>query len=407
MEGPKWQMEKTVSMSNLPAVLGGEPTFNPSLPMASPRLPQPEIVLPVIERIIRSGQLTKGAELTGLEKEAAEYVGVEHAVGVSSCTSGLMLCLQALRRRLTAGSSYKVAVPSFTFLASVTSLVWAGFEPVFVEVDPLSMNVCLQDLERVLSENEICAVMPVHCFGNPVPLDRIENLCEKSGVPVMFDAAHGFGSIHKGKKVGKGAWCQVFSLTPTKMVVAGEGGIICTDDSELAHELRVGREYGNDGRYDTVFAGLNARLSEMHACLARASLAMLEDVVAHRNKVATAMQQALGRIPGLSFQEITEDSRTTYKDFTIVIDPDQFGLSRDAVATALLAEGVPTRKYFSPPCHRHQAFKAFSDRDLPQTQELSDRCLSLPLLEPETVEPLALAFNKLHQYSQQLTGVSG
>lgn len=352
--------------------------------------------------MILSGHLTKGPELAGLEREAAEYIGIKQAVGVSSCTSGLMLCLQALRRRLKRTARPRVAVPSFTFLASVTSLVWAGFQPVFVEVDPVGMNISLEDLERVLEEAKLDAVLAVHCFGNPVPLAPIEQLCARFEVPLMFDAAHGFGSIHQGKKVGRGGWCQVFSLTPTKMVVAGEGGIVCTDDEELAEELRVGREYGNDGSYDTVFSGLNARLSEMHSCLARASLGMLEEVVAHRNEVASALRDALGEVPGIGFQEITPESRTTYKDFTIVIDPDEFGLSRDQVETALAAEGVPIRKYFSPPCHLHQAFREFSDRPLPRTETLAARCMSLPLLELSTVEPLAAAFAKLHAHHRRV-----
>jgi len=370
--------------------------------MARPRLPEPQAVLPTIEAMLLSGQLTKGPELNKLEEETASYVGVEHAVGVSSCTSGLMLCLQALKRRLPAVPRPRVAVPSFTFLASVTSLVWAGFEPVFVEVDPASMNLCLQDLERLLGRESIQAVLAVHCFGNPVPLARLEALCAGHGVPLLFDAAHGFGSIHQGRKVGQGGWCQVFSLTPTKMVVAGEGGLVCTDDEELAEELRVGREYGNDGSYNTVFSGLNARLSELHACLARASLGMLEDVVAHRNQVASALKDALSQIPGIGFQAITPDSRTTYKDFTIVIDPESFGLNRDQVESALAAEGVPIRKYFSPPCHLHQAFREFSERALPQTEKLAAGCLSLPLLELSTVEPLRQAIEKLHVHREQL-----
>lgn len=370
--------------------------------MARPRLPSPDLILPTVEKIISTGQLTKGSELAGFEQESAAYVGVSNAIGVSSCTSGLMLCLQALRRRHAGASKPKVAVPSFTFLASITALVWAGFEPVFVEVDPESMNICLEDLENVLRTNDVVAVLAVHCFGNPVPLAAIEAICESAGVRLMFDAAHGFGSIHREQKVGKGGWCQVFSLTPTKMVVAGEGGVVCTDDDELAEELRVGREYGNDGSYDTLFSGLNARLSEMHSCLARASLAMLEEVVAHRNEVAVALRGELSNVPGVGFQKITPDSRTTYKDFTIVVDPEKFGIGRDRLVEALMAEGVPTRKYFSPPCHRHQAFQAFSQRPLPRTDMLADRCLSLPLLDLETVAPLASALAKLHAHHREL-----
>jgi dTDP-4-amino-4,6-dideoxygalactose transaminase len=389
--------------SRKPALLGGEPSFSPPLPMARPRLPSPNDVLPTIEKIISTGQLTKGSELAGFEEESAAYVGVSNAIGVSSCTSGLMLCLQALRRRHSGLSKPKIAVPSFTFLASITALVWAGFEPVFVEVDPNSMNICLEDLEQVLKTHDVAAVLAVHCFGNPVPLAEIEAICNSAGVRLMFDAAHGFGSIHRDRKVGRGGWCQVFSLTPTKMVVAGEGGIVCTDDAELAEELRVGREYGNDGSYDTVFSGLNARLSEMHSCLARASLAMLEEVVAHRNEVALAMREELSKIPGLGFQEITPESRTTYKDFTVVVDPEKFGIGRDRLVEALMAEGIPTRKYFSPPCHQHQAFKVFSQRPLPRTEMLAESCLSLPLLELETVVPLASALAKIHAHHRELT----
>jgi len=370
--------------------------------MAAPKLPDPESLLPTFAEIIRSGQLTKGEQLRRFEEESAQYLGVSHCVGVSSCTSGLMLVLQALKRRTGGSKKVKVAVPSFTFLASVTALAWAGFEPVFVDVDPQTMNLCLEDLERVLEADDIAGVLAVHCFGNPVPRDLIEPLCQKAGVPLLFDAAHGFGSIYQDRKVGQGGWCQVFSLPPTKMVVAGEGGVIATNDQALADELRIGREYGNDGRYDTVFPGLNARLSELHCCLARASLAMLDDVVAHRNEVAGSLRAALSEIPGLGFQQITPESRTTYKDFTVTFDPQAFGTTRDKAAAALLAEGIPSRKYFAPPCHRHQAFLQYDNRALANTETLASSCLSLPLLNEDSVAGLASALAKLQRFSGEI-----
>lgn len=384
-----------------PAILGGDPIFSPALPMAKPRLPRGRDLSAQFESIVDSGHLTKGQHLAEFEEASRIYLGVDHALGVSSCTSGLMLCLQALKRRQN-GAAVKIAVPSFTFLASLTAIDWAGLEPVFVDVDPETMNLCLDDLEKVLQKEEIAAVLAVHCFGNPVPRDEIERLTSKYNALLLFDAAHGFGSIHEKKKVGIGGWCQVFSLTPTKMVVAGEGGIIATNDGDLAQELRVGREYGNDGTYDTLFPGLNARLSELHACLATASLNMLEEVVAHRNQMACHLTGALSEIPGVGFQKITPNSRTTYKDFTISIDPDTFGLSRDRIADALLAEGIPTRKYFSPACHQHRAFQQFSTRTLPGTEQLSSRCLSLPLLEKDSVEGIKKAFQRIQRHGRQV-----
>lgn len=385
-----------------PSILGGTPVFSVPLPMASPKLPDAASLTPAFEEIIRTGQLTKGKHLEMFESASRDYLQVSHCVGVSSCTSGLMLVLQALKRRLPTGKVHRVAVPSFTFLASVTALVWAGFEPVFVESDPQTMLIDLEDLERALQEQPIAAVLAVHCFGNPVPADPLESLCRQYGARLVYDAAHGFGSIHQGEKVGRSGWCQVFSLTPTKMVVAGEGGMVATFDSELAQELKVGREYGNDGSYDTAFPGLNARMSEFHAALGVASLGLLEEVVAHRNAVARELRRALSGVEGIGFQSITPDSRTTYKDFTLTIDSAKFGADRDSVATALLSEGVPSRKYFAPACHAHRAFKAFALRPLVKTELLASQCLSIPLLEPDSVAGIAEAFQKVKAHGEEI-----
>lgn len=385
-----------------PQILGGSPVFSTPLAMAVPRLPDPRALAPVFEEIVASGQLTKGKHLNLFETASRNYLEVEQCVGVSSCTSGLMLVLQALKRRLPEGEVHRVAVPSFTFLASITAIMWAGFEPVFVECDPRTMLIDLQDLGKVLQDQPIAAVLAVHCFGNPVPAKPLEHLCAQHNARLVYDAAHGFGSIHEGVKVGRSGWCQVYSLTPTKMVVAGEGGLIATCDPELADELRTGREYGNDGSYDTVFPGLNARMSELHAALANASLLLLEEVIAHRHSVAQKLYQALSGLDGLGFQLLTPESRTTYKDFTILIDSERFGVDRDTVATALAAEGVPSRKYFAPPCHEHRAFSRYNQRRLPQTDLAASQCLSIPLLDHDSVEGIAEAFHKLRSHSDEI-----
>lgn len=379
-----------------PACLGGTPLCSPPLPMASPRLPDPAVLLPRWEAMVKKGQLTKGKELQAFESECAEYLGVKRCVGVSSCTSGLMLALQALRRGLPADVERpRIAVPSFTFMASVSSMVWAGFEPEFVEVDESSMNLCLEDLERVLQADDVVGVLAVHCFGNPVPTGPIEELCDKAGVKLLFDAAHAFGSRIDGLPVGQAGWCQVYSMTPTKMVVAGEGGMVATNDDALAEQLILTREYGNDGAYGSTMPGLNARLSELHCALGRESLKLLEEIVPVRNQSARELQEALSAVPGVGFQVITPGCRTTYKDYTVTIDPDVFGCDRNALAWALAAEGIPSRLYFSPPCHHHKAYEAYSHRSLPRTERLAARCLSIPLLAAETARPIAEAFARI------------
>lgn len=375
--------------------------------MASPRLPTFESLQPSFEQIITSGHLTKGRELESFEREAAEYLGVKQCVGVSSCTTGLMLVFQALlRARRDIPGQPRIAVPSFTFMASISAMVWAGLAPEFVDVDETSMNLSLEDLEAALASPDVIGVLAVHCFGNPVPTERVEKLCKNHNVPLIFDAAHGFGSVHRGVPVGQAGWCQVYSLTPTKMVVAGEGGVIATDDEELAKELRLAREYGNDGSYDSVLPGINGRLSELHCALARKSLKMLDDVVAFRNRTATLLRDTLSKIPGLSFQSITPESLTTYKDFTIVVQPE-FGCSRDALAWALSQDGIPSRAYFYPACHEHRAYKKYARRSLPKTERLASRCLSIPLLGEETVPVLAEAVSRIQHHAGSVEAAFG
>ena len=392
------------SVNEQPACLGGQPVCAPPLPMASPRLPDPASVLPKWETILATGQLTKGPELAAFERECAEYLGVRRCVGVSSCTSGLMLALQALRRRLSPEVRRpRIAVPSFTFMASVSAMVWAGFTPEFVEVDEASMNLCLEDLKAVVQKPDVVGVLAVHCFGNPVPTGAVTGICDSAGVRLIFDAAHGFGSVIDGKPVGQAGWCQVYSMTPTKMIVAVEGGMVATDDEQLAQELVLAREYGNDGAYGSAMPGLNARLSEFHCALGRESLKLIEEIVPARNLSALQLREALESVPGIGFQSITPGCRTTYKDFTITIDPEGFGCSRDAVAWALQAEGIPTRLYFSPPCHQHQAYQAYSERPLPRTERLASQCLSLPLLQPETALPIGQAMRRIQAHSAEVS----
>jgi dTDP-4-amino-4,6-dideoxygalactose transaminase len=173
----------------------------------------------------------------------------------------------------------------------------------------------------------------------------------------------------------------VFSLSPTKLLVAGEGGIVATDCDCLAHFVRLGREYGNDGSYDTLFPGVNGRMPEMSAAMGLASLEILDAVADRRNQIADLYRRELAQLPGIGFVEIPAGGRSSYKDFSITIDPTRFGMSRDALRRALASRGIETRAYYDPPCHRQTAFEHFHDRmrPLPQTDMLAARSIALPI----------------------------
>ena len=206
-------------------------------------------------------------------------------------------------------------------------------------------------------------------------------VARESGIRLFFDAAHAFGSIHAGSRVGGFGDGEVFSLSPTKVVVAGEGGIIATDDDLLAERCRFGRDYANPGDYDCRFVGLNARMSEPHAAMALGSLEGLDDRLAQRNAMASAYRALLDGTPGISFPQVLPGDYSTFKDFTILVDEEAFGLSADDLARALAADGVDTRRYYSPPVHRMQAYRftSGSDGNLPVTDRVAGQVLTLPL----------------------------
>jgi dTDP-4-amino-4,6-dideoxygalactose transaminase len=348
-------------------------TFNRTIGIVRPVLPSFEQMAPGIERILTSGMVTKGHYLAAFEDAVAGHLGVKHTVGVSSCTTGLMLLYQGL------GLTGEVVVPSFTFMATVSALVWAGLRPVFAEVDPRTYNLDPAAADAAVTPHT-SAIVAAHIFGNPADMEGLAEVATRRKVHLIFDAAHGFGSLYRGLPLGRQGVAQAFSLSPTKLLIAGEGGIVATDDDDLAEHIRLGREYGNSGHYDSAFAGLNARMPEVNALMGLHSLTMLEAAALRRNEVVNLYRRELGSLPGIGFQDIRPEDRCSYKDFSITVDAEVAGVTRDEVATGLTHRGIDTRKYYDPPVHRHTAYRQFAPEfELPITDRLADQSLSLPL----------------------------
>lgn len=354
-----------------PAVLGGDAIFPGGLPLVRPTLPDIPSVTRRLGRVLDSGMLTNGPTVRELEAEAAAYLGVGNVVAVSSCTAGLLLVLQAC------GASGRVVLPSFTFSATAHAVHWVGGTPVFADVDPATLT--LDPAAAALHLEGAGALLATHLYGTPCAVERLQQAADGHGVPLVYDAAHALGSRRRGRPVGGFGTAEVFSLSPTKVVVAGEGGLIATDDDALAAACRIGRDYGNPGDYDCLFPGLNARMSELHAVVGLASLAGLDDRVAHRGALAARFHTAVAGVPGLSSPRVDDGDTSTYKDLTILVDADRFGLTTVQLAAALKAEGVDTRRYYAPPVHRQKAYAGVGGDPLPVTDRASERVLTLPL----------------------------
>ena len=369
-----------------------------------PTLPAWELFKNAVHSFYDTGMITNGPVVRQLELDVRDVFRVGDVVAVGCCTSGLILTLGCL------GLKGKVALPSYTFFASAHSLIWNGLEPVFVDVEEDTWNISVARLEEALEEEEgITAVMPVHVFGNPCDVDALEELASDRGLRQVYDSAHAMGAKVGDRWVGGFGTAEVFSLSPTKIVVAGEGGIITTRDAALAEKLRAGRDYGNAGDYDPAFVGLNARMSEFHAALAVESFRLLELNVRRRNAIAERYRAGLGGLPGIAFQAVKEGNRSTYKDFTMLVEEEEFGLDRDVLAWHLAQEGIDTRKYYHPPVHRTKAYwerwgKRYDDR-LPVTNRLSRQALSLPIwshMEMEVVDRVVEEVRRAHENAEEI-----
>ncbi len=388
-----------MTLSDLPAILSGKPVFDEFVPIVRPFLPQLDQLAPEIDGILSSGALTKGIHLDAFEKAVAEHMGAKFAIGVSSCTMGLFLTYLSL------GLQGEVIIPSFTFMATASSLVVAGLRPIFADINPRTANIDPDSVESLITPNT-SAIVAVHTFGNPAEIDKLEGIAQRRGLKLIFDAAHGFGSLYNGSPLGTQGDAQVFSLSPTKLVIAGEGGMVVTNDEILYEKLRMAREYGMTQGYDSAFPSLNGRLAEFNALLGLKSLQMLEQAVFNRNRTALLLRNRLESVAGIGLQAVSSHDRSSYKDFSITIDPELFGLTRDELATALRAENIDCRAYYDPPVHMQTAYKSLSrPAGLSNTESLASTSLSLPMwsqMSNEIADKICAAIEHVHAHSTEI-----
>lgn len=382
-----------------PARLGGAPAFADPLPLIRPALPANERVLPRLGAVLDTGLITNGVQVRAFEERVAAYLGVEHVVAVSNCTTGLMLLLRVLELR---GG---VVVPSFTFMASGHAVRWNGLPILFADSDPLTCTADVASVEEAAGRGA-AAILATHTYGAPCDVDGLAKVAERTGAALLFDAAHGFGARYAdGTMIGGKGLAEVFSLSPTKTLTTGEGGLITTADADLARSLRVAREYGNPGDYDAVLLGLNGRLTELAAVLGVEALGEFPRWLDRRLALVERYRAGLTAVPGVGFQHVPEGARSSYKDFAIRVG-DEFGLGRDELAECLRREGIASRPYFNPPLHRQTVYADVANPgDLPGTDELARTMLTLPLsahLDDEVVDRVCDAIRRIHTHAEEI-----
>ena len=389
-------------MSEKPAVLGGKPIFEGAVPIVRPPIKgHIDMILADYKRILESGMITNFVYVQKLEKAVASYIGVNLCVATDSCTSGLLLVLKNLNIK-----DGEVLMPSFTFPATAHAVRWNNLRIKLVDCDGETFNVSTADLtEKITGKCE--AVVPVHVFGNPCDIDAISEIARDHKLKVIFDSAHAFGAEYRKMKVGRFGDAEVFSGSPTKAFTTVEGGLVTTNNEEIAKKVEIGRNYGHHGDYNCEMFGLSARMSELHAALGLNLLPYTASGIERRNEIAKKYREGLGKLPGVRFQKITAGSSSAYKDFAILVDESKFGLHRDELAVCLEKENIMTRKYFYPPIHMQDCYPELkaSKEDLPNTNLIAYNILCLPMfssLTDEQVSRIIGAVIRVHNYADEI-----
>jgi dTDP-4-amino-4,6-dideoxygalactose transaminase len=343
------------------------------VPLVDVRAQYARLIPEILERVqavLESGTFILGPNVRAFEEEAAAYLGVQETVGVANGTDALVLVLDALE----IGAGDEVVCPSFTFYATAEAIVRAGATPVFADIDPVTLNIDPEDMAAKVTERTR-AIMPVHLFGRPAPLEELVRL----GVPIVEDAAQAFGA----SGVATTGVASTFSFFPTKNLFAlGDGGLVAATDEELAERVRMLRFHGSKDKQTFTYVGTNSRLDELQAAVLRLFLGELDGWNRTRREAAARYAElGLGE-----FCELPEDEPGHVYHMFVVRTPE-----RARIAEALSSAGIGNASYYVTPLHLQPALKdlGYEEGSLPETERASRENLALPLwagIPPETQE---------------------
>jgi perosamine synthetase len=342
---------------------------------------QDEDDLKKVSEVIRRGEYwALGPEIKEFESRIAKYTGTKYCATFNSGTSALHAALLACK--IKEGS--KIAVPSFSFIATANCTLFVGGKPVFVDIEEQRLGMDPEKLGQTLHKEKIDAVIPVHYAGCPCKIEEIVQECKKA--IVIEDAAESFGATSKGRMTGTFGTAGVLSFAPNKVITTGEGGAVITDNREIYERLILARSHGRldvAGNYfattessDYVELGYNFRMASMVAALGLAQIEKAEKIIAMRRQKADYFNKNLGKIPEVEILQEPSDCRHVYQIYSIRIKKD-----RDGLAERLKEAGIMSKVYFMP-IHLTTFYKkqsGYRGGELPVTEKVSKEILALPM----------------------------
>ncbi len=339
---------------------------NKNIYVTMPTLAPLEEVNELMKGIWTSGIMTHNGPLVQrFEKECAEYLGVPQMVSCTNGTIGLQMAIRALQLK------GEIITTPFTFIATISSIIWEGCTPVFVDIDPETLCIDPEKIEEKITYHTV-GIMPVHVFGNCCDIEAIDAIAKKHNLKVIYDACHSVGVNYKGQSVFNYGDISVTSFHATKMLNTAEGGGCFTLNKELDEKLRRIRFFGFENHADIVEDGTNGKMTEVHAAIGLANLKYLDDALADRKKKYALYKDALSKDSSLSFQRINEGCNYSY--FPVIFKDEETVLK---VTTALNAENIFPRRYFYPSVNTFTKLVPYTP--MPVSEDIASRILCLPL----------------------------
>lgn len=344
--------------------------------VTSPLLPNLDEFHNMLKEIWDSKWITNnGSFHQRLEKALAEYLKVPYVSLFTNGTLPLITALQALR------ITGEVITTPYSFVATTHSLWWNGIKPVFVDIDPATGNINPDNIEAAITP-KTTAIMPVHVYGKPCDTKAIQEIADKYGLKVIYDAAHAFGVEVDGESILNAGDMSTLSFHATKVYNTIEGGAMVMHDEKTKKRIDYLKNFGFAGETEVVAPGINSKVDEMRSAYGLLNLRQVDQAIENRHKVAVAYREALRDVDGITFFDDMPGVRHNYSYFPIFVDAESYGMTRDELYFKMRDAGVLGRRYFYPLISEFSTYRGLPSakpENLPNAHKMADSVICLPM----------------------------
>lgn len=346
--------------------------------VTSPLLPPLEEFIPYLEQIWESKWITNnGTFHQQLEKALCDYLGIQHLSLFTNGTLPLITALQALR------ITGEVITTPYSFVATTHALWWNGIKPVFVDIDPITLNIDPSKIEQAIT-TKTTAILPVHVYGNPCNMKEIQDIADKYGLKVIYDAAHAFGVEVNGESILNNGDMSTLSFHATKTYNTIEGGALVCKDEKTKKRIDFLKNFGFAGETEVVAPGINAKMDEIRSAYGLLNLKYVNQAIAHRKTIAQTYREGLKDCKGISFLNDIEGVKHNYSYFPIFVDENEYGLSRDELYQKLKDQNILGRRYFYPLISNFSSYRSLDSSkpsNLPIANKVANEVICLPIYD--------------------------